>query len=254
MESVISNQGVFQRPVRLLADPATRADELVQPGHIFPLCARPGGVLERAGHTEAAVDLAALAGLRPAGVICEILSEDGTMARLLQEAGRYREAFTAYERAAAILPDRPTLSASRAVCLLKLNRCDEAVEWARKAAAATIPELRLVADADTILVLRQTGHEAEAAEHAERSLSQLRPESYQRGAVLAALGRWGEARPLLERTPLAMQYIFFWSPLWDPWRDDPRFVRLLNKLGCEKEYRVARKTGALMQQDDPIGK
>ncbi|MFI5335444.1 MAG: 3,4-dihydroxy-2-butanone-4-phosphate synthase [Opitutales bacterium] len=70
------------RTITLLADPATRADELVQPGHIVPLCARPGGVLERAGHTEAAVDLAALAGLRPAAVICEILNEDGTMARL----------------------------------------------------------------------------------------------------------------------------------------------------------------------------
>lgn len=70
------------RTIRLLADPATKADELVQPGHVFPLCARPGGVLERAGHTEAAVDLAALAGLRPAAAICEILNEDGTMARL----------------------------------------------------------------------------------------------------------------------------------------------------------------------------
>lgn len=70
------------RTIKLLADPATRSDELVQPGHIFPLCARPGGVLERAGHTEAAVDLAALAGLRPVAVICEILSEDGTMARV----------------------------------------------------------------------------------------------------------------------------------------------------------------------------
>jgi 3,4-dihydroxy 2-butanone 4-phosphate synthase/GTP cyclohydrolase II len=70
------------RTIRLLADPTTRADELVQPGHIFPLCARPGGVLERAGHTEAAVDLAALAGLKPTAVICEILNEDGTMARL----------------------------------------------------------------------------------------------------------------------------------------------------------------------------
>nr|MBP7482427.1 3,4-dihydroxy-2-butanone-4-phosphate synthase [Lacunisphaera sp.] len=63
-------------------DPATRSDELVQPGHVFPLCARAGGVLERAGHTEAAVDFAALAGLKPAAVICEILNEDGTMARL----------------------------------------------------------------------------------------------------------------------------------------------------------------------------
>jgi 3,4-dihydroxy 2-butanone 4-phosphate synthase/GTP cyclohydrolase II len=70
------------RTIQLLANPVTRSDELVQPGHIFPLCARSGGVLERAGHTEAAVDLAALAGLKPAGVICEILNEDGTMARL----------------------------------------------------------------------------------------------------------------------------------------------------------------------------
>ena len=70
------------RTIKLLSDPATRSDELVQPGHIFPLCARPGGVLERAGHTEAAVDLAALAGLKPVAVVCEILSEDGTMARV----------------------------------------------------------------------------------------------------------------------------------------------------------------------------
>jgi 3,4-dihydroxy 2-butanone 4-phosphate synthase / GTP cyclohydrolase II len=70
------------RTIQLLANPATRSDELVQPGHIFPLCARAGGVLERAGHTEAAVDLAALAGLRPVSVICEVLNEDGTMARV----------------------------------------------------------------------------------------------------------------------------------------------------------------------------
>lgn len=70
------------RTIQVLADPATHPDALVQPGHVFPLCARAGGVLERAGHTEAAVDLAALAGLRPVAVICEILNEDGTMARL----------------------------------------------------------------------------------------------------------------------------------------------------------------------------
>jgi len=62
-------------------NPATRPSDLVRPGHVFPLRARPGGVLERAGQTEAAVDLARLAGLYPAGVICEIMSEDGTMAR-----------------------------------------------------------------------------------------------------------------------------------------------------------------------------
>jgi 3,4-dihydroxy 2-butanone 4-phosphate synthase / GTP cyclohydrolase II len=70
------------RTIELLANPHGQPDDLVQPGHIFPLRARPGGVLERAGHTEAAVDLASLAGLHPSGVICEILNEDGSMARL----------------------------------------------------------------------------------------------------------------------------------------------------------------------------
>ena len=59
-------------------------DDLVQPGHVFPLRARPGGVLQRAGHTEAAVDLVRLAGCRPIGVLCEIMNDDGTMARLPQ--------------------------------------------------------------------------------------------------------------------------------------------------------------------------
>src|SRR5579859_2502537 len=68
--------------IRLLADPDTRADDLVRPGHVFPLRAREGGVLQRAGHTEAAVDLVRLADLDPAGVICEIANPDGTMARL----------------------------------------------------------------------------------------------------------------------------------------------------------------------------
>jgi len=70
--------------VRALADPATNPEDLVMPGHIFPLRARDGGVLVRAGHTEAAVDLARLVGLSPAGVVCEILNEDGSMARLPQ--------------------------------------------------------------------------------------------------------------------------------------------------------------------------
>jgi 3,4-dihydroxy 2-butanone 4-phosphate synthase/GTP cyclohydrolase II len=63
-------------------DPATRASDLARPGHMFPLRARPGGVMVRAGQTEAAVDLARIAGLYPAGVICEIMNEDGTMARV----------------------------------------------------------------------------------------------------------------------------------------------------------------------------
>ena len=63
-------------------DPATRPSDLGRPGHIFPLRAQPGGVLARAGQTEAAVDLARLAGLEPAGVICEIMKDDGSMARV----------------------------------------------------------------------------------------------------------------------------------------------------------------------------
>jgi len=68
--------------VRLLADPATQPDDLLRPGHIFPLIATPGGVLRRAGHTEAVTDLARMAGLQPAGIACEIVHDDGTMARL----------------------------------------------------------------------------------------------------------------------------------------------------------------------------
>ncbi len=68
--------------IRLLADPQTTPDAFVQPGHIFPLEAKQGGVLRRAGHTEAAMDLARLADLPPAGVICEIMHEDGTMGRV----------------------------------------------------------------------------------------------------------------------------------------------------------------------------
>ncbi|MDP3711883.1 MAG: bifunctional 3,4-dihydroxy-2-butanone-4-phosphate synthase/GTP cyclohydrolase II [Mycobacteriales bacterium] len=70
--------------IQLLADDDTTAYDLVRPGHVFPLRAKAGGVLRRPGHTEAAVDLARLAGLKPAGVICEIVQEDGTMARLPQ--------------------------------------------------------------------------------------------------------------------------------------------------------------------------
>lgn len=76
--------------IRVAIDPATRPEDLRRPGHMNPLRARPGGVLQRVGHTEASVDLARLAGFRPAGVICEILSDDGTMTR-----GAALEAFAA---------------------------------------------------------------------------------------------------------------------------------------------------------------
>ncbi|MBI1987606.1 MAG: bifunctional 3,4-dihydroxy-2-butanone-4-phosphate synthase/GTP cyclohydrolase II [Nitrospinae bacterium] len=70
--------------IQAVVDPRTKPQDISRPGHVFPLVARKGGVLQRAGHTEAAVDLARLAGLFPAGVLCEIMNEDGTMARLPQ--------------------------------------------------------------------------------------------------------------------------------------------------------------------------
>jgi 3,4-dihydroxy 2-butanone 4-phosphate synthase / GTP cyclohydrolase II len=70
------------RTLQVMTDPTALPEDLVQPGHVFPLRAKPGGVLQRAGHTEAAVDLVKLAGGRPIGVICEIMSDDGSMARL----------------------------------------------------------------------------------------------------------------------------------------------------------------------------
>jgi 3,4-dihydroxy 2-butanone 4-phosphate synthase/GTP cyclohydrolase II len=78
------------RTISLLADEGTSSESLVQPGHVFPLQAEDGGVLRRAGHTEAAVDLARIAGLPPAGVLCEIMHEDGTMARV-GDLGEYQE-------------------------------------------------------------------------------------------------------------------------------------------------------------------
>ena len=81
------------RTIKALIDPTTKPDDLAKPGHIFPIKAREGGVLVRAGHTEAAVDLARIAGHYPAGVICEIMAEDGSMARmpdLIKMAARYK--------------------------------------------------------------------------------------------------------------------------------------------------------------------
>src|SRR5206468_11586356 len=70
------------RTIAVAIDSSNGPEELVSPGHVFPLVAKPGGVLVRAGHTEAAVDVARLAGLNASGVICEVMREDGTMARL----------------------------------------------------------------------------------------------------------------------------------------------------------------------------
>lgn len=83
-EGVTTGISAYDRARTILTaiDPDTKRDDLARPGHVFPLMARSGGVLFRVGHTEASMDLARLAGLKPAGVICEIMKDDGTMARL----------------------------------------------------------------------------------------------------------------------------------------------------------------------------
>jgi len=92
-KGVTTGISAYDRARTILAaiDPKTKPSDLARPGHIFPLQAQEGGVLARAGQTEAAVDLARLAGLRPAGVICEIMNEDGTMARMPQLEAVSRE-------------------------------------------------------------------------------------------------------------------------------------------------------------------
>jgi len=84
IEGTTTGISAFDRSltIRALVDPSTRPEHLARPGHVFPLAAVDGGVLVRAGHTEAAVDLARLAGLQPAGVVCEVMDDDGSMARL----------------------------------------------------------------------------------------------------------------------------------------------------------------------------
>ncbi|MDD5697522.1 MAG: bifunctional 3,4-dihydroxy-2-butanone-4-phosphate synthase/GTP cyclohydrolase II [Victivallaceae bacterium] len=103
------------RTVAALIDPTSKGEDFVSPGHLFPLIARPGGVLCRTGHTEAAVDLARMAGFAPAGVICEIMNDDGTMARV-PELDKFRRrhklkwcsvaALVAYRRRSEILITR----------------------------------------------------------------------------------------------------------------------------------------------------
>jgi len=95
--------------VRVASNPASTENDIATPGHIFPLIGRKGGVLERAGHTEASIDLMRLAGLNPAAVICEVMNEDGTMARLpelMEFAGAHNLKIGSIEDLTAYLKER----------------------------------------------------------------------------------------------------------------------------------------------------
>jgi serine/threonine-protein kinase len=171
-----------------------------------------------------------------------------TRQRMAMFARRYGEALEMYGRAEGLLSENDSALAARAICLLKLGRADEAVANARKVSPHSSLNRRIIADAAAIYVLRVTGNAVEAEAHAAAIMPRLLPGSYQRGAVLAAAGRWSEAEPLLEKTPSTLHYLYYWDPLWDSWRDDPRFLRLMEKLGCMDEYKVARATLSRMQR------
>jgi len=103
------------RTVQVAVHPDTKPSDLYRPGHVFPLAARPGGVLERPGHTEGSTELARLAGLRPAAVICEVMSADGTMARLPElrdMAGQHHMKLTSIAMLAEYLREQEAAAAA----------------------------------------------------------------------------------------------------------------------------------------------
>jgi TolB-like protein/Flp pilus assembly protein TadD len=172
-----------------------------------------------------------------------------TRHRFLLMAGRISEALVADEKSQALRPGFFFDASLRAQVLLAAGRRDEALAAARSVVAHQGLDLRWISDASAVYVLRALGREAEAVAHVEKLLPRLPADSYLRGLALAALDRWDEAMPYLERTPPGLYSIYFWNPLWDRWREDPRFGQLLVKLNCVEEYKVARATLKRMQQE-----
>jgi 3,4-dihydroxy 2-butanone 4-phosphate synthase/GTP cyclohydrolase II len=145
--------------IRRLVDPMASAADFVVPGHVFPLRAAPGGVLERKGHTEAAVDLSRLAGCRPGGVICEVLNDDGTMARgreLEDFADRHGLRMITIDELAAYRRRTETLVVPRASCRMPLG----GVDWQAHVYEDLLAEQPLLA-----LVLGEVGPSRPALVH-----------------------------------------------------------------------------------------
>ncbi|MBC7369158.1 MAG: tetratricopeptide repeat protein, partial [Undibacterium sp.] len=171
-----------------------------------------------------------------------------TRFRFLAMLGRISEALAAHEKVRALRPGDIFDTGLQAQCLVATGQRDAALAKARSLVAYQGLELRWTNDVSALYVLRALGHQTEAEKHVENLLSRLPADSYMRGLALAALDRWDEAAPFLQRTPIGLQSLFFWNPLWDRWRDDPRFARLMTRLNCVEEYRVARATLARTQQ------
>ncbi|MEO6006044.1 MAG: TIR domain-containing protein [Opitutus sp.] len=170
------------------------------------------------------------------------ITAHSTRERFLLSAQRYADAELTDQQVRALRSDFALNRGERALGLLAMNRRDEALTVVRSILADPDVAMRWKNDAEAIFVLRQTGHEDEASQHLAWLLARLPAETYLRGMALAAAGRWDEAVPFLERIPPGLQSLFFWSPLWDGWRQDRRFHELLVKLNCVKAYEVARAT------------
>ena len=178
------------------------------------------------------------------------------MSWLLRRSRRWDQALAMNERAAALRTDVYVINVSaQADALLALGRRDEAVAAARVVERNPGLRPRWNSDAIAIRVLLQAGLRSEAEEYAARLFAAWPPDSPMRGLVLGALGRFDEALPFLERTSGAMKTDLYWDPMWDPWRDDPRFPQLMAKLNCAEQYKIARATLArMLREQEPAGR
>ena len=168
---------------------------------------------------------------------------------------RFDEALQIADRVEALRPDMLIMNlGNRCRALFALGRKDEAVEVARLIRANPTKNPRRDADPAAIWVLRQAGLAQEVAAYVDELSKRLPESSQQRGFVLGAAGRFDEALPFLERTPAIPRRRLYWDPLWDPWRNDPRFQQLMVKLGCSEEYKIARETLARMLKEQAAKK
>ncbi len=165
----------------------------------------------------------------------------------LAYAHRFDEALATIERAASLRTDVFVPNpAERAKDLLALGRKEEALAAARYVLAHPDDRPRWISDAIAIRVLREGGRRQEAEDAAARMFARWAPDNYLRGFTLAAMGRFDEALPYLKYTPSSMYRSLYWDPVWDPWREDPRFLQLFKDFNRAAEYQTARATLARM--------
>ena len=172
-----------------------------------------------------------------------------TLAGYRTLAGRMQEALATYDRALELSPGLIPVLAERALTLWRLGRKVEAVAAARAVSRDPSAEVRWWGDATAIYVLHEAGLQTEAGGYAERILKVVPAGDYRRLFTLAAVGRGDEALQGPTDMPSIALSLLYNGPIWEPWRDDPRFRQLMVKLGCAAEYKVARETLARMLKD-----